>query len=206
MLLCAVAGQVEPQVPDDGQNLTNLRFRATVYQVMLANDRVPDLDAHALAALAGSPAKFQRSLADFGTLKVWSHVDQSIQLDEGNRIQDQSELPIISSIANLKADIVTVSFRQVNVGVTYEVNSSWPDGKAGGKVRLRLVTKLQGARPFEIKVADANPQFDVNECQLTCARTVALDRPLVLVSAAGDLRDSGEVCAYVIRIVLSDPT
>ncbi len=200
-LLCipfAIA-QDEPAV----EQVRDLRLVATIYQVMLSNDQVMELDAWALTKQAQTLKDFHERLSTLGKIKVWSHVDQSIALGQSTEIHEESRLPVINSIANPKADIVTVNFREVKVGVQYLITAMQDDD---GVIVLDLSGTIRGSRAFKIPVQDASPQFDITAFRVACHRSIDLASPLILIATAGDHRGSGEVCAYVARVYLTDPS
>ena len=190
------------------QELSAVRVKATVYQVVVPDEKVSELDSHSLASGGKTLAMMRTALAALGQTKVLHHIDQSVELGREHRLSTESRLPIVNSIARGKNDVVTVNYSNPMIlGATFHVFGVWNNDVRGGSVETKFAVDLRGSRELEIQLFEQKKvvNYDIHSCNLSHAGFVRPGEPAVLLTVVGDARKSGNAFVYVVRLVLSTP-
>ncbi len=131
-----------------------MRFKATVFEVEVAAERVVELDAGELTKQAQTPAALLAALRSYGVARVMYGVDQCVnaQYPDRNEFQVRRDSPYISAAHTSKDGEVMRSVAREHDGVLFNV-TVFPDPKSG-VLLANVRVELSGMSESEIEVGE----------------------------------------------------
>ncbi|MBN2448570.1 MAG: hypothetical protein JXO22_17720 [Phycisphaerae bacterium] len=185
-------------------DMRSVRVEMTVFLVALAENKLVDLDAKALAASADTPATLHSALETFGKVDTLYRVDQRSRVaNRGARVQLSRDVPYVSGMRTDKDGRVLTGVARTDVGTSVNYNV-WLDepgtvAYADVSIELSMITGSSVTTMDDVK----SPVFW--KARQDYGGSSKLGEPIVILSADGGGTDGSEdVYAYVTLVRFSD--
>jgi hypothetical protein len=213
MVSCATAqpavskreGEQKSQAATEPQSI---RFVATVYEVQIAEDRFPQLDAQKLAAAADTPESLHKAL---GAARILYHLDQSVYMGlPGEKkkcdVTIAHEMPLRRLALVGNPPITTVSHDYKEIGIRFELQVYPSDGDNHDRRGIDLTIRLMEPYLREAEIEKGMPVAIDGLRVVTFQHGGVLnpDRPILLIGGDGSrLGKDQAALAYVVRVVMT---
>ncbi len=180
---------------------SSVRFRASIYEVRLA-----EADVHKLEMTADMRANLQARLQALGSTKVLYKVDEVIDLADEARMTVSARVPFVTGVRMSESGKEIRSVQYQPVGAVYKVSGEPVSGSRGKLLDVRLKVELSAVTESQTKVAAGVAAVTLRQAKLGHSGRVKLGRPIVMLTVDTSAKDKdGLAVAYVCRAEFSRP-
>ncbi len=181
----------------NGEQVSSVRFQATIYEVQLAEGKTIDMDE--LKAAVDSDSALRRYQA-----KKLYHVDQVIDLTTESRVSTTAKAPFVTGMRISSAGVPLTTVEYQNVGAVFRIEGR-PDKPAGPKqVNISLDVALSALGDSAVALAPSVNAVVLREAKLRYDGPVSFSRPFFVMSEDASVKSrSGKTVAYIGRMILT---
>lgn len=181
------------------------RFEATVYEVQMPENRIPNLNAHVLEGRAKTEQEMAKALADIGKTKLLYKVDQTVNLYGENITLGTSEPMVTSTRMDLRGNAIN-SITYQKVGLMIRVSAKPPSPEAKRKAPDTQVNfHLSALADSGVEVAHNVKASVIRNVELNHGETPRFGKPCVLLNVSTEGGGAATLpTAYVFRYVFSE--
>ena len=194
-------GSRGPQVPIATEGPTS-SFTATIYQVHVSVAQISRVEVDALTTAAGTPADFEKALAELGTVRPIYFVSQSVRI-AGDSIQMGSSSPYVTNSQVSRSGATVNSVAYTNVGAIFEMKGTVA---ANRSINLDLSIDLSVLADGGVAVSNNVNAPNFRSMTLSRKGPVQPQKAFVALNVDASVRDANNrAVAYVARVVMGEP-